>query len=355
LHPTSWPLRRGVRYPHLQLRRSTYYFRRPVPEELRAIVGKRKLIESLGTKDREEAKRRCHAKDVEVDRLFEAARRGVELSQPEAEALARQWLDKALSEDADRRALGLYRQEHVEAAEDLTQAELAEAREALANGDTGKVERPLEMFLRDQAMALPRGSEAWRRLAHAFLRANVQYWEWINERLAGLWREDKRNGVPTSPVAPSRQPKAPPSVTPQADGEFLSQVYDKYKQERRPSPKTEADWNATFRRFTEVNGDLPVRAITRAHIRDFKDHLLTRPGRGRERAVVGTVKKALAGISAVLAWAVENDYCETNPAGGMRVRDPDANREKRLPYDAEDLKAIFGSRKRPENGAAGGA
>lgn len=63
-------LRRGVRYPHLQLRGSTYYFRRPVPEELRSIIGKRELIESLRTKDREEAKRRCHAKEVEVDRLF---------------------------------------------------------------------------------------------------------------------------------------------------------------------------------------------------------------------------------------------------------------------------------------------
>ena len=357
-------LRRGVRYPHLQLRRSTYYFRRPVPEELRTIIGKRELIESLATKDREEAKRRCHAKDVEVDRLFaaalEAARRGVELSQPEAEALARQWLDKALSEDADSRALGRYRLptlEVVEASDDLAQTELAEAREALAEGDLSKVERQLELFLPDQGMALPRGSEPWRRLAHAFLRANVQYWERINERLAGLWREDHRNGVPAAAptVAPARPPKAAPPVTPQADasgatGEPLSEVYEKYKRERRPSPKTAADWNAAFRRFIEVNGDLPVRAITRAHVRDFKDHLLTRPGRsGRAtageppRVAAGTVKKALAGISAVLAWAVENDYCEANPAAGMRVRDPEPNREKRLPYDAGDLKAIFGS------------
>lgn len=58
-------LRRGVRHPHLQLRGSTYYFRRPVPEPLRPIVGKAELVESLRTKDREEAKRRCHAKDVE--------------------------------------------------------------------------------------------------------------------------------------------------------------------------------------------------------------------------------------------------------------------------------------------------
>jgi hypothetical protein len=60
-------LRRGARYPHLQLRRCTYYFRRPVPEDLRPVIGKRELIESLRTKDREVAKLRCHAKDVEVD------------------------------------------------------------------------------------------------------------------------------------------------------------------------------------------------------------------------------------------------------------------------------------------------
>ena len=341
--------RRGVRYPHLQLRRSTYYFRRPVPEELRETIGKRELIESLQTKDREEAKRRCHAKDVEVDRLFEVARRGVELSQPEADALARQWLDKALSEDADSRALGRYRLptlEVVEASDDLVQTELAEAREALAEADRAKVERTVELFLKDRGMLLPQRSEAWRRVGHAFLRANVQSWERVNERLGGRWREDEPKGTSLREplhVAPAGPHRVAPPVRLPVEGELLSEIYTKYKQERRPSLKTDAEWSAAIRRFTEVNGDLPIRAITRTHVRHFKDHLLSRPGRSGERIAVGTVKKALAGISAVLAWAVENDYCDVNPAAGIRVRDPEANREKRLPYETEDLKAIFRS------------
>ena len=204
-------------------------------------------------------------------------RRGVKLSQPEADQLATQWLDRALSEDADSRALGSYRHstlEVVEATDDLAQAELAEAREALAEGDTGKVERAMELFLKDQGLALPRGSEAWRRVTHAFLRANVLYWKRINERLAGRGGRTSRTAFPrpfaTTPVVtPAGQPKARPP----ADGKRLSEIYTKYKEERRPSAKTEADWNATFRRFIEVNGDLPVRQITRTHVRRFKDHL----------------------------------------------------------------------------------
>ena len=157
----------------------------------------------------------------------------------------------------------------------------------------------MERFIREQGIVLPRGSEAWRRVAHAFLRANVQYSERVNERLAGQWRKDQPNGAVVSPAvspAPLRvatwsglagQPQAGPPVGPQVDGERLSEIYAKYKQERRPSAKTEADWNAAIRRFTEVNGDLPVRTITRTHVREFKDHLLTRPGRARERAAMG--------------------------------------------------------------------
>lgn len=282
----------------------------------------------------------------------------MDLSQPEAEALARQWLDKALAEDTEGRAVGSYQRsgrgsalEVVEAADDLAQAELAEAREALAEADLGKVEGNVERFLRDQGIVLPRGSEAgkaaeaWRRIAHAFLRANVQYWERVSERLAGQWREDEPNGAAVSPaVSPvvtltARREGGPP-VQPQVQGERLSEIYTKYKQERRPSAKTEADWNAAMRRFTEVNGDLPVRAITRTHVREYKDHLpdpsgpwprAGRRGNGQEGPRRAQRRAGLGGRERLLRCQPRGRHQGARPGGApgeaaaLRCRGPEGD------------------------------
>jgi hypothetical protein len=52
-----------------------YGVRRAVPEALRAIVGKRELIQSLATKDPAEAKRLAPPVVARFDAILEAARR----------------------------------------------------------------------------------------------------------------------------------------------------------------------------------------------------------------------------------------------------------------------------------------
>src|SRR3546814_5814304 len=115
----------------------------------------------------------------------------------------------------------------------------------------------------------------------------------------------------------------------------------------QPPPKTASEWRTYIRRFTEVSGDFPVSAITKAHVRDFKDALLllprslTAPQRALTvpevleeiadedipRLSTGAVKKALGALRSVLTWAVENGYCENNPASGIKVRDPKRSEE----------------------------
>lgn len=58
---------------YLTKRNATYYFRRVIPEELRPILGKQEFTFSLGTKDKEEAKRRRSMHAVRTDRLIEEA------------------------------------------------------------------------------------------------------------------------------------------------------------------------------------------------------------------------------------------------------------------------------------------
>src|SRR5262249_21140704 len=58
------------------------------------------------------------------------------------------------------------------------------------------------------------------------------------------------------------------------DNPSLSILFDRWRAERQPPPKTWAEWSTTRKRFEQViGGDFPVRSITKAHFRAFKDSL----------------------------------------------------------------------------------
>jgi len=71
-----------VTYLHRHPRTGVYYwFRRAVPEPLRAALGRREITESLGTKNPTEAKRRLPEVAARAEARLEAARLG---NRPEA-------------------------------------------------------------------------------------------------------------------------------------------------------------------------------------------------------------------------------------------------------------------------------
>ena len=75
-----------------------YRFRRAVPEDLRPILGKTAIVETLGTKDLTEAKRRVKEVGLRIDAMFEAARGGMlGITLGEAQQIAHAWKVEALS------------------------------------------------------------------------------------------------------------------------------------------------------------------------------------------------------------------------------------------------------------------
>lgn len=69
---------------YLAKRGSTYYFRRAVPLELRvAMEGRAEFMLSLGTKDRDEAKRRIPAQTLRTDALLADAAAKLAAAPPE--------------------------------------------------------------------------------------------------------------------------------------------------------------------------------------------------------------------------------------------------------------------------------
>ena len=379
----------------------TYHFRRAVPAELKAIIGKTAIKQSLRTKDVTEAKRRAHPLAIKADADFEAARKRLaapprsELTAAEIEQLAGAYLHQRLAEDEAARINGskaddnLYKalKVQVEAAggvasfsDDEATAEvglsdrayekrtetleyvLPGLREKLARGDTRIVADDVDAFLDIYRVDLDRRSASYRELSFAFLKTAVQ----ANEAVA------KRHGgeIVDTPPAP-RVPVIASSSSVQQDGMDLSSMFEKWIAERKPSGKTVLDYRTALRRFTELHGILPVNEITKPHVRSYKEALVRLPralsGAMRQMTLpqllelldrdpalegttlaAGSVNKAIGALEAVLGWVADQGYLDdhpswSNPAARMKMHDPADEEGGRLPYQPEDLKMVFNS------------
>jgi len=286
--PMSWVHRRG----------SVYRFRRAVPARLRPIIGQREVVRSLKTKDAEQAKRWGVAVAAQVDRQFAEAEAA--LKNPAVRVY------KVLQADAEDRL----RRPRVEA---------TPPDEDDPSGSTGDEEAEYHAIT-DSLDKL----EGVRTPEAATQRAIL---EALLKRVSGRTEDT-------------------------ADNPPLSILFDRWRAERKPPAKTWLEWDGTRRRFEQAVGvDLPVRSITKQHVRAFKDALLTSPSKRTGRAMSpATVQKLLNALGSVLSWAVRQGYLDVNPAQGVAQVAAKADPEdRRLPYDADDLKKLFSVRRK--NGA----
>jgi integrase len=128
-----------------------------------------------------------------------------------------------------------------------------------------------------------------------------------------------------------------------ADNPPLSVLLERYNAERKLPAKTKLEWDGVLKRFTAtVGADLPVRAITPAHVRSFKAALLASTGRTGKTLSPATVKKAMGALASVLSWAKREGYITANPAEGITVAGAKGDPEdRRMPYEIADLKKLF--------------
>lgn len=378
-------------HPHLLLRGTTYHYRRKVPADLLAhYAPAREITFSLRTRDRREAVQKARREAVRLDEEFARIRamakseaRSV-ISDAEVDRVVQTYLHEVLgadeakrfqgSDDADlhatlrpqvqagggwvnfseadaERAHGMSEREFVKQRE--TVALLGEAaRTALARGDTSIVDGEMDELLLIHGLKL--APEARRKVAAALLKATV--------RAMDLLKQREQGDVVETPPAPGISPGST-----DLDGEDLtvSALWKKYAAERKLPEKTVSDFGTYVRRFSEVNGELLVSKVTKAHVRRFKDAMLKMPSnpKAEQRAMtvpqllqaVGddpqvprlsarTVNdKALGAIGAIFGYAVREGYRDDNPVSGIRADGPRDAEPKALPFSTEDLKTIFSS------------
>ena len=111
-----------------------------------------------------------------------------------------------------------------------------------------------------------------------------------------------------------------------------------------------------------IGGAVAVSSISRAHCRDMLDVLRFLPAnasklfpklspreaadRARLRGGIKIISAAhanslMSNMSSFLNWAVNEELLARNPARGLRLPDPVNKRDKRLPFEREQLHAIF--------------
>lgn len=293
---------------------STYYFRRVVPAELRPYLltatGKPRaeFKLSLGTKDREAAKRLLPDLVQKTDLMFDEAR-------AKLAADTTTTTEATPAEPLDGDWLGEFAHE---------QAEFAARKEA--DRQRRRAER---RDFRDE----------WReRLEYSTAQMPPRY-----AALKDLIREQEERAAAAEARLAAMQASAP--VTPNIAVASLSgatvwldeRIVDGWAAERKPKQKGIDAHRSVARWFYERVGKKPVDHLTRQDVLTFKSKLL------EEGQTLANIKQKLSRLRTLLQWAADNGHAPNNVAHGITVKDTQAAKNKRKPFDLPALNAIFAS------------
>jgi len=159
-------------------------------------------------------------------------------------------------------------------------------------------------------------------------------------------------------------PSPSPSIKPD-DGLTLGEAYRSYIDDptRAWTANTREAYETSRRLAIAVIGEAtPIASVSRAHCRDLLDVLRFLPANAgklfpkfspREAAeharLRGDIKMIsaananalMSNTSSFLNWAVNEELLTRNPARGLRLPDPINKRDKRSPFDRDQLHAIF--------------
>jgi len=362
-------------------RGAVYYVRLAVPVHLKIRFGRRELWRSLRTTDPAEARRWAPVVLSAARCLFLDVERDVTLTDSKIAQLVRDFYERELTIDAAmlrpssptlewqaKMELDHLRLFQVELISHLGRGEFTAVHDF---ADELLDPEGVKLIGTEDArqLSVDRASPSYRRLCQGLLRARLEAVRRMIERREGEWGGQSSDPLLRAPQ-PAIAPLAPATTAPQfTEGEKLLDLQLKWAKDKVRPVKTVRQIATAVRRFTELHGDGPAINITRPMVRLFKEALQKLPARpphklaGKPITEVlkwaaenrpelnlspGAVNKDLSSISAVLAWSHKNGYFDdnlswTNPCTGLKVDDKGTAGTDRLPYDSDDIKAIFSS------------
>lgn len=289
---------------HLDKTGSTYYFRRPVPKDLAGYfltkTGKPRTEWkfSLGTKDREEAKRLLRPHVISTDSLIDEARASLTTA----------------AAPVDSAAMQRVREEE-------------EAMAALAEQQQQRRSNPI----RRQARIL------WRQR----MRMSTAELSPEEAAIVDLLREGQVEGLALleERVKKMTEERAPrPSVS-------ITALFEDFAKSGAAKPHTVVKWRAAVTAFVKYLGHDNAAAVKRADVSGWLKALVAE---GLSvRTVQGTYRAAVA---RVFKLAHNDGLLPNNVAAAIEVRGPKAIKTKRDDISDEDAEAILNAALGPHEG-----
>jgi len=312
-----------------------YRIRKGVPPELRDVLGKRELIQTLGTKDPQEAKRLAPPVVAKLEKIIANARSPRrDLSQAEIEGLIGVWYRNETARLGDNPGVAA----DWELQRDLMADQVEQPQGAY---ETPTIELIQSDLLRAEALLQAeghaQGPELVRRVAEALFRARWELAKAMQSRAAGDYREDPnlaRFPPPPSQSVPEVEAKAAAAVPWKA-------LFDGWALEARPRGKRRYDRETVVAAFVRFVGHDDSARVTKADSVRWKDSRLKL---GRAPA---TIARDLRMLSPLWDWAVSNGkLAGPNPFKGIAPMGARSDLNARRPYtDEEAAKLLTAARK----------
>ncbi len=302
-----------------------YRIRMRVPKDLIPVIGKRERVDTLGTKDPDEARKLAPEVCARIAAEFTAARAAAgparRLTHREVMALCGEWYRDFLAhweedpgDPADWQEFAALMVSKLEDVEQHGTVALKQERQELADA---------RRFLAGKG--IPADEDTARRFARALMETKLKAAATLRARGAGDYSPDPH--LATFPQ-PRQQPAAQPPLP-------ASELLRAWAAERKPAPATHDKYAGTFRTIARVLGFDDLRRITPDDVVRFKRHRLE-----VEKRDTGTVEDDIRSAGTVCKWGVKNRLLASNPFDGLA---PKAVRKlaARLPYDDDDARRIL--------------
>lgn len=313
--------------PQKHPRTGVYRARKVVPTDLREVVGKRELIETLGTKDPAEARRLHPDALIRFDNLLAAARARLEGR-----------TDPVTPREIAEMAGEVYRRQVQQAEADPETVESRELGMDILRAEWAK--RPLPHRYREaEALLSERGIVAdpatVHRLARAIVDARFHAEDVGLSRAHGDWSPDAHGA--RFPLPSQRPSPAPAAASPTAPL-TTEMLLDKFAAENPQNDKTMAKRRAALRQLETSAGHDDAARIAKADVRAMKER---RQGAGMSLA---TIQSEVGTLRPVWAWGRANGLLaegSANPFAGMSPKTAKGAPRRRLPFDDEDAVLIL--------------
>jgi integrase len=311
-----------------------YWFRKAVPADLRALVGKREEKKSLQTKDPSIAKQRHVQALAEVEARWANLRRGQRLlSEQETHRLAVQWHGRWLETHqnnpsqqdwptvlADRMWLPPAPLKF--AADGSVVLEFDPADTAISHMQNWCRAKAVETLAEQGLIADDAGQlQLAKAISYAVQRASLTLAEYAKGnyglQFASPLRQAKAAGASAKPLS-------------------FNDLLKSWAAERKPQQKTVYEWTRVLRQFAEFLGHDDATRISSDDVIRWKDAMVQSGLRSR------TIQNSkLAPVRAILQWGADNRRIDGNPAERVSIEVRTlANERKRSFTDEEAITVL---------------